>query len=112
MQSFAWHTLPRQLQKSLTRHLDLIMAGPAKRRGQIDNRSSGSSHESSSRSAANSIPRFDGNRDPTANLKRAIDYTVPNDLKNLSELLGMSGWDAVRGVSAMAFLLFKHKHTR
>ena len=84
------------------------MAGPAKKRAQADNKSSGSSKDSSSesrdltqRSAPKSIPRLDGNRDPS--FRKAIDYTAPNDLKNLSEFLSMGGWYAARGVSTNAF---------
>ncbi|KAI2476034.1 Piwi multi-domain protein [Pyrenophora tritici-repentis] len=79
------------------------MAGPPKPRMQAEKQPNSSSDGSSSasrnpqRSMTKSIPRLDGNRDPST--KIAIDYTQPNDLKNLSEFLGMAGWYAARGVS-------------
>lgn len=75
---------------------------PAKRRAQNEKKSEDSSQGSSEsrdptqRSAPKSIPRVDGNRDPTVGV---LDYTRPNDLKNLSEFLGLGGWYAARGVS-------------
>ena len=81
------------------------MARKAKKIATREQQSQGSSNGSASdsrdptqRSAAQSIPRLDGNRDP--NLK-AIDYTKPTDLKNISEFLGLAGWYAARGVSTM-----------
>ncbi|KAA8613409.1 eukaryotic translation initiation factor 2C 2 [Pyrenophora tritici-repentis] len=78
------------------------MAGPPKPRMQAEKQPNSSSDGSSSasrnpqRSMTKSIPRLDGNRDPST--KIAIDYTQPNDLKNLSEFLGMAGWYAARGM--------------
>jgi eukaryotic translation initiation factor 2C len=84
------------------------MAGPAKRRAQADrqpqgssNGSSSASHDPTQRSVPKSIPRFDGNRDPTAGV---LEYTRPTDLKNISEFLGLAGWYAARGVSTNALL--------
>jgi len=80
------------------------MAGPAKKRAQANEQPNGSSDGSSSgsrdptqRSMTKSIPRLDGNRDPSTMIP--IEYTQPRDLKNLSEFLGMAGWYAARGVS-------------
>ncbi|RAR14259.1 Piwi-domain-containing protein [Stemphylium lycopersici] len=78
------------------------MAGPAKKRAQADKQPSGSSNGSSSesrdptqRSVPKSIPRLDGNRDPS--IKAVVDYANPNDLKNISDFLGLGGWYAARG---------------
>jgi|SRR5690242_1024598 len=49
-----------------------------------------------------SINKFDGNKDPHGHGKGVLDYTRPNDLKNLSEFLGMGGWYTARGVSSNA----------
>lgn len=86
------------------------MAGPnnAKKRAQADKKSSGNGNGSSNgsssasrdptqRSEPKSIPRLDGNRDPTLN--GVLDYTKPTDLKNISDFLGTAGWYAARGVS-------------
>ncbi|EMD96783.1 hypothetical protein COCC4DRAFT_142403 [Bipolaris maydis ATCC 48331] len=79
------------------------MAGPVKKRAEVEKKSSDSSNDSASQSrdltqrSSRSIPRLDGNRDPSD--RKVIDYTVPNDLKNLSEFLGMRGWYAARGVN-------------
>ena len=79
------------------------MAGPAKKRAEAEKQPSGSSGGSSGsrdptqRSMTKSIPRLDGNRDPST--LRPIDYAQAKDLKNLSEFLGMAGWYAARGVS-------------
>jgi eukaryotic translation initiation factor 2C len=85
------------------------MAGAAKKRAQAEKQSNCSSNGSSSesrdptqRSAPKSIPRLDGNRDP--NLKIAVDYAVPTDLKNISDFLGLAGWYTARGVSKNALL--------
>lgn len=84
------------------------MAGPAKQRSQhqkqkqqqtarsVDN--SSSSRDPTQRS----INKFDGNKDPHGHGQGVLDYTRPNDLKNLSEFLGMSGWYTARGVSSNA----------
>jgi eukaryotic translation initiation factor 2C len=88
------------------------MAGPKKPQSQKEKPSSGSSTESSqnptNRSTARSIPRLDGNRDPNLEFRRpgesAIDYTKPNDLKNISEFLGLGGWYTARGVSVPSSL--------
>ena len=80
------------------------MAGPAKKRAQADKQPNGSSNGSSSesrdptqRSVPKPIPRLDGNRDPS--IKAVVDYANPNDLKNISDFLGLGGWYAARGVS-------------
>lgn len=87
------------------------MAGPAKNkhRAQAEKQSARSSNGSSSasrdptqRSLPKSIPRLDGNRDPT--LPGVLDYTKPTSLKNISEFLGLAGWYAARGVSTNALL--------
>jgi hypothetical protein len=90
------------------------MAGPAKKRAQVEKQSGDSSngsashsHDLTQRSAPKSIPRLDGNRDPA--VRKAVDYTTPNDLKNISEFLGMRGWYAARGVSTT--LPNKHNDT-
>jgi eukaryotic translation initiation factor 2C len=102
------------------------MAGPPiKRRAQAEKKSNGSSTGSSSESrdptqhsVPKSIPRLDGNRDPT--LSGVLDYAKPTDLKNISEFLGLGGWYAARGVSTNAPLsqsactctpLSAHTHT-
>ncbi|PSN62707.1 Piwi-domain-containing protein [Corynespora cassiicola Philippines] len=83
------------------------MAGPTKKRAQAEKKPSGSSHDSgeasnqtSQRSAIKSIPRVDGHRDG-APVKLGgpapVDYSKPNDLKNISEFLGISGWYIARG---------------
>lgn len=102
-----WHTLLPQLQASLTRHPQSTMAGPVKKRAEAEKKSSDLSNDSASQSrdltqrSTKSIPRLDGNRDPSD--RKVVDYTVPNDLKNLSEFLSMRGWYAARGVSTNAF---------
>jgi eukaryotic translation initiation factor 2C len=83
------------------------MAGPAKKRAQKEKhqQQAGSSKDSSSASrdpTQRSINKFDGNKDPTGHGNGVLDYTKPNDLKNLSEFLGISGWYTARGVSANA----------
>lgn len=91
------------------------MAGPAKKRAQADKQPSGSSNGSSSesrdptqRSVPKSIPRLDGNRDPS--IKAVVDYANPNDLKNISDFLGLGGWYAARGVSKTTILLSPRMH--
>jgi eukaryotic translation initiation factor 2C len=86
------------------------MAGPPKKRAQAEKKPDGSSNGSSSgsrdptqRSALQSIPRLDGNRDPSGRLA-AVEYTVPTDLKNISDFLGLAGWYTARGVSTNAHL--------
>ncbi|KAH7394184.1 Piwi domain-containing protein [Phaeosphaeria sp. MPI-PUGE-AT-0046c] len=59
--------------------------------------SSSASRDPTQRSAPKSIPRLDGNRDPT--LLGVLDYTRPTDLKNISEFLGLAGWYTARGFS-------------
>jgi hypothetical protein len=82
------------------------MAGPRQNRAQAEKPPQGSSQGSSSASrdptqrSLKSIPRLDGNRDPGA--LAPIEYTVPTDLKNISEFLGLAGWYAARGVSTNA----------
>jgi eukaryotic translation initiation factor 2C len=84
------------------------MAGATKHRAQAEKKPQGSSQGSSSASrdptqrSTKSIPRLDGNRDPSA--LAPIDYTRPTDLKNISEFLGIGGWYAARGVSTNALL--------
>jgi hypothetical protein len=84
------------------------MAGAPKNRAQAEKPPQGSSQGSSSASrdptqrSLKSIPRLDGNRDPGP--LAPIEYTVPTDLKNISEFLGLAGWYAARGVSTNALL--------
>jgi hypothetical protein len=85
------------------------MAGPAKKRAQAEKQPNGSSNGSSSesrdptqRSALKSIPRVDGNRDPSG--RAPVDYSDPRDLKNISDFLGIAGWYQARGVSANTLL--------
>lgn len=82
------------------------MAGPAKQRVQKEKQQqeqqAGFSNESSSTScdpAPHSADKPNGNKDPNGHGVGVMDYTKPNDLKNLSEFLGMSGWYTARGVS-------------
>lgn len=82
------------------------MAGPTKHRAQREKELQGSSNASSSesrdptqRSIPKSIPRLDGNRDPTGKLPGVLAYTKPTDLKNISDFLGIAGWCTARGVS-------------
>jgi eukaryotic translation initiation factor 2C len=79
------------------------MGGPAKNRLQKEKQSAGSSNESSQGPTNRSVPRFDGNRDPTLGFRRegesAVEYSKESDLKNISEFLGLGGWYAARGVS-------------
>lgn len=93
------------------------MAGPAKKRAQAEKTTSSSSDTQQSsredagrtqRSTPKSIPRLDGNKDPAvshADPNRApIDYSRANDLKNISDFLGMAGWYVARGVRPNFFL--------
>ncbi|KAF2871011.1 eukaryotic translation initiation factor 2C 2 [Massariosphaeria phaeospora] len=89
------------------------MAGASKRRAQAEKQAAASSASQDSSSAAQdtqrstpkSIPRLDGNKDPmpgpvkVANKNRAapVDYFKPNDLKNISDFLGLAGWYTARG---------------
>ncbi|KAF2121980.1 Piwi domain-containing protein [Lophiotrema nucula] len=88
------------------------MAGPAKKRAQAEKKPTSSSDSArqstqgssgrevaSQRSVPKSIPRLDGNRDPT-NTVKAVDYSKPTDLKNISEFLGILGWYQARGLQA------------
>jgi len=80
------------------------MGGPSKRRradGENLGKNPSSSGESGSRSTPKSIPRLDGNKDPiiTKPGRNAVDYSQANDLKNISEALGMAGWFTARGES-------------
>jgi eukaryotic translation initiation factor 2C len=83
------------------------MGGASKRRALTEKDhgsstgSSGNSRDATERSAPKSIPRLDGNRDPvpTNGGRLAIDYSRPQDLKNISEALGYAGWCVARGVS-------------
>ena len=84
------------------------MAGPAKKNAQHEKKPQGSSHGSSSESRdptqRSSIRGYDGNRDPTIGKDEApVEYSKENDLKNISEFLGLSGWYTARGVSTNAF---------
>lgn len=91
------------------------MAGAAKRRaaraqfdknkGSSSSGSSGNPSDGTGRSLPKSITRLDGNRDPTTVTNKgrnAIDYSRPQDLKNISEALGFAGWCVARGVSTNA----------
>lgn len=84
------------------------MGGPARKHAVAEKKPAGSSSGGSSasrdptqRSAPKSIPRLDGNRDPT--IHGVLEYTRPTDLKNISEFLGLAGWYAARGVSTNIF---------
>ncbi|KAJ4987318.1 eukaryotic translation initiation factor 2c [Stagonosporopsis vannaccii] len=82
------------------------MAGPPKRRTQSQKKQQ---QQQAARSADNStasrdptqrsINKFDGNKDPHGHGKGVEDYTRPNDLKNISEFLGLAGWYTARGLS-------------
>jgi eukaryotic translation initiation factor 2C len=80
------------------------MGGPAKNRSQKEKPSSSSTNESSGQS----VPRFDGNRDPNLDFRRpgesAVEYSKANDLKNISEFLGIGGWYTARGVAVPSSL--------
>lgn len=82
------------------------MAGPAKSRSNAQKQQQQQAARSSDNSSSSrgptqrSINKFDGNKDPHGHGTGVMDYTRPNDLKNLSEFLGMSGWYTARGVSA------------
>jgi hypothetical protein len=84
------------------------MAGPAKQRAQKEKqqqqaaRSSNDSSSASRDPTQRSINKYDGNKDPHGHGAGVLEYTRPNDLKNLSEFLGMAGWYTARGVSANA----------
>jgi len=92
------------------------MAGPAKQRAQKEKQQqqqAGSSNNSSSASCdptPHSIDKSNGNKDPNGHGVGVMDYTKPNDLKNLSEFLGMSGWYTARGVSTNAFASSPYMH--
>ncbi|KAK7193057.1 hypothetical protein DPSP01_007599 [Paraphaeosphaeria sporulosa] len=86
------------------------MGGPSKRRAKAEKKgtsssgnSSGRSRDATERSNPKSIPRLDGNRDPHPTgpgLSRnpVIEYSRPQDLKNISEALGYAGWCVARGL--------------
>lgn len=90
------------------------MAGPAsaQKQKQKQQKQQQQQQQPAARSADNSsasrnptqrsINKFDGNKDPHGHGKGVLDYTRPNDLKNLSEFLGMGGWYTARGVSSNA----------
>lgn len=87
------------------------MAGPSKLRKNKEEKqqqkqqreeASSADNSSGSRPTQRSINKFDGNRDPDGHGVGVLEYTRPNDLKNLSEFLGFAGWCAARGVSANA----------
>lgn len=84
------------------------MAGPAKQHAKKEKqqqqqaRSSNDASSISRDPTQRSINKFDGNKDPHGHGAGVLDYTRPNDLKNLSEFLGMSGWYTARGVSSNA----------
>jgi hypothetical protein len=91
------------------------MGGPSKKRAQAEKKGSGSSdapqssgdssgRDDTQRSTPKSIPRLDGNRDPAIRSTKpiAVDYSKPNDLKNISDFLGMAGWYVARGVSPIS----------
>lgn len=101
------------------------MAGPAKQRAKKERdqkrqqqQQTDSSNDSSSASrdpTQRSINKFDGNKDPLGHGSCAVDHSRPNDMKNLSEFLGISGWYTARGVSANALLpvcVHMHADTR
>ncbi|EOA89671.1 uncharacterized protein SETTUDRAFT_159260 [Exserohilum turcica Et28A] len=79
------------------------MGGPPNKRAQAEKQSNGSSNGSSEsrnatqQSAPKSIPRLDGNRDP--GMRKPVEYMATNDLKNLSEFLGLEGWYKARGIT-------------
>lgn len=79
------------------------MAGPSKQRAhkkQEQEQARSSDNSSASRNnTQRSINKFDGNKDPTGHGKGVLDYTRPQDLKNLAEFLGLGGHEAARGVS-------------
>lgn len=84
----------------------ITMGGPPKKhvvreKPYGNSAKSSSSGDATERSSLQSIPRLDGNRDPTV---AAVDYSQPNDLKNISEFLGLAGWYKARGVSFLTFL--------
>lgn len=91
------------------------MGGPSKRRAEAEQKgssssgnSSGRSRDATQRSDPRSINRYDGNRDPLMTgpgLQKgpAVEYSRPQDLKNISEALGYAGWCVARGVSTNAF---------
>lgn len=85
------------------------MGRPAKKHAQAEKKPSADtssdssvSHDATQRSITKSIPRLDGNRDPTSN--GVLAYTKPTSLKNISEFLGLGGWYTARGVSPDNFL--------
>ena len=83
------------------------MAGAPKQRARREKQQQQQARSSDNSSASRdptqrSINKYDGNKDPHGHGTGVMDYTRPNDLKNLSEFLGMSGWYTARGVSANA----------
>ncbi|KAF2444106.1 eukaryotic translation initiation factor 2C 2 [Karstenula rhodostoma CBS 690.94] len=84
------------------------MGGPPRRRAEAEKKgssssgnSSGPSREATERSLTKSIPRLDGNRDPlgaSTRSEHAVEYSRPQDLKNISEALGYAGWCVARGL--------------
>ncbi|KAF3005095.1 hypothetical protein E8E13_009910 [Curvularia kusanoi] len=78
------------------------MAGPSKQRVQRQEKQQkqqarSADNSSASRPTQGSINKYDGNRDPDSPGQGVMDYTRLNDLKNLSEFLGMAGWCVARG---------------
>ena len=96
----------------LTRISELVMAGAAKKNAQREkkqqqnssNSSSSESRDPTQQSSPKSIPRLDGNRDPNISTSTAIEHSKANDLKNISEFLGIAGWYTARGVSINVLL--------
>ena len=94
------------------------MAGPAKQRAQKEKQQQQATRSSNDSSASRdptqrSINKYDGNKDPHGHGAGVLEYTRLNDLKNLSEFLGMAGWYTARGVSANALSqsIYAYIHT-
>lgn len=109
LQALPLHLTTAHLWLRLTRHVGIAMGGPPNKRAQAEKQSNGSSNGSSEsrnatqQSAPKSIPRLDGNRDP--GMRKPVEYMATNDLKNLSEFLGLEGWYKARGVRIICSLL-------
>lgn len=97
---------PRNSSKPTTSSGD-DMGGPPKKHAEREKPYGNASKSSSSggateRSTLRSVPRLDGTREGEV---AAVDYSQPNDLKNISEFLGIGGWYKARGVSSLTFFL-------
>lgn len=94
------------------------MAGPAKQKQhkqekQEQKQARSSDDSSSSRNnTQRSINKYDGNKDPAGHGKGVLDYTRPQDLKNLSDFLGFAGYEVARGVSTNALFQSAHASTQ